>query len=266
MKEKLEVSRHKKINELERNKNKYEGCEKMNIIDIGLILILFMFGIVGWKRGLIKESVSLVGIIIIFVIAFTLKEPVGNFLCKYFPFFHFGGNLKGIISINILIYQLFAFFIIYSLLFSIYAIILKLSGIIQKLINMTLILLLPSKIGGFLVAFVKGYIITFIILLVIMIPLKESPVFRESSLATKIVYNTPILSSSANSITKTVTEVYKLGEQLSKNELTANEANLQTIDIMLKYKIVSPKTVEQLIVLDKLKNINGIDNIIKKYQ
>ena len=42
----------------------------MNILDIAIILILVMSAIVGFKRGAIKEIVSLVGIIIVFVVAF----------------------------------------------------------------------------------------------------------------------------------------------------------------------------------------------------
>ena len=35
---------------------------------------------------------------------------------------------------------------------------------------------------------------------------------------------------------------------------------------MLKYDLVTPKTVEQLVVLDKLKSVQGIDAIIEKHK
>ena len=38
----------------------------INILDVAIILILIMFAIVGFKRGAIKELVSLVGIIAVF--------------------------------------------------------------------------------------------------------------------------------------------------------------------------------------------------------
>ena len=52
----------------------------------------------------------------------------------------------------------------------------------------------------------------------------------------------------------------------SYNEITTNDANLKTVDIMLKYDLVTPKTVEQLVILDKLKGVKGIDAVIAKYK
>lgn len=238
----------------------------MNIIDIVIVLILIMFGIVGFKKGAIKEAVSLVGIILVFIIAWSVKGYVGNFLCKYLPFINFTGNLEGVVTLNILLYQLIGFFVAYSVLFSIYTIILKLSGIFQKLVNMTIILLLPSKLIGFVIAFVEGYIITFVVLLTLMIPLKNSTIFTESKLANKIIYETPVISNSTSSISNSINEIYDLGDKLSNKEISTNDANIKTLDIMLKYKVVSPKTVEQLVVLDKLKNVNGTDEVIAKYK
>ena len=70
----------------------------MNIFDIGIILFIIMSMIVCAKKGLIKSAVSLVGIILVFIIALTFKEQLGNFLCKYLPFFNFSGNLEGLVS------------------------------------------------------------------------------------------------------------------------------------------------------------------------
>ena len=98
----------------------------MTIIDIVVILVLIMFAIVGWKNGVIKEVVSLAGLVLIFVIAYTFKEEIGNTLCKYLPFFNFSGNIEGLVSLNILIYHMFAFVIIFCILYTIYQIVLKL--------------------------------------------------------------------------------------------------------------------------------------------
>lgn len=238
----------------------------MNIFDIAIILILIMFGLVGFKKGAIKEAVSLIGIVLVFFIAFSLKGYVGNFLCKYLPFFQFSGSLKGMVTINILIYQLIAFLIIYSILFSIYTIILKVSGIFQKLVNMTIILLLPSKIIGFLIALIEGYIITFIVLLVLLIPFKDNTLFNESNLVNKIVYESPIISKSTSNISNSIDEIYILTDEVANEKISTNDANLKILDVMLKYKVVTPKTVEQLVVLDKLKAVNGVSDVISKYK
>ena len=135
----------------------------MNILDIIIILLLLASAITGFKRGVIKELVMLVGIVIVYIIAFSLKGILGLLLCKICPFFSF----DGLPSLNIIMYQLIAFIIIASVLFGIYHFILKLTGIIQKVIDLSIILTLPSKILGLAVGFIEGYIILFMILLVL---------------------------------------------------------------------------------------------------
>ena len=238
----------------------------MNILDIVIVLILIMSAIIGFKRGAIKEIVSLVGIIIVFIVAFTFKGVLGNVLCKWLPFFNFAGNLEGVTVLNILLYQLIAFLIIYSLLFSIYMIVMKISGVVQKLVHMTVILWLPSKIIGAVVAFITGYVMVFVVLLALLIPLKDTDMFKESKFANYVVYDTPILAGSAENISRSINEVYTLGEDLSKGDISKNEANLETMDILLKYKIVSPKTAKELVALDKLDGISGLDRVIQKYE
>lgn len=238
----------------------------ISILDIALILILFMFAVGGFRKGAIKEAVSLVGIVAVFVIAFLLKGVLGNLLCKFLPFFDFAGNLEGVTVLNILLYQLVAFIIIYSLLFSVYVIVVKISSGIQKLVNMTIILWIPSKIIGALIAFVTGYIVIFAVLLVLLIPLKDSNLFKDSKVANYIVYDSPILSSSSESISNSINEIYDLSEELSRGKIDKNEANLQTMDILLKYKIVNPKTAKQLVALDKLDGISGLEEVIESYE
>lgn len=238
----------------------------MNILDIAIALVLIMSAIIGFKRGAIKEVVSLVGIIIVFILAFLLKGVLGNVLCKWLPFFNFAGNLEGVTVLNILLYQLIAFLIIYSLLFSVYMIVVKISGIVQKIVHMTVILWLPSKVIGAVVAFITGYVMVFVVLLALLIPLKDTDIFKNSKFANYIVYDTPILASSSENISTSINEIYELGEDLSKGDISKNEANVKTMDILLKYKVVSAETARELVVLDKLDDISGLDKVIEKYE
>lgn len=238
----------------------------MNILDIAIVLVLIMSAIIGFKRGAIKEIVSLVGIIIVFILAFSLKGVLGNVLCKWLPFFNFAGNLEGVTVLNILLYQLIAFLIIYSLLFSVYMIVVKISGIVQKIVHMTIVLWLPSKVIGAVVAFITGYVMVFVVLLALLIPLKDTDIFKNSKFANYIVYDTPILASSSENISTSINEIYELGEDLSKGDISKNEANVKTMDILLKYKVVSAETARELVVLDKLDGISGLDKVIEKYE
>ena len=238
----------------------------MNILDIVIALVLIMSAIIGFKRGAIKEVVSLVGIIIVFILAFSLKGVLGNVLCKWLPFFNFAGNLEGVTVLNILLYQLIVFLIIYSLLFSVYMIVVKISGVVQKLVHMTIILWLPSKVIGAVVAFITGYVMVFVVLLALLIALKDTDIFKNSKFANYIVYDTPILASSSENISTSINEIYELGEDLSKGDISKNEANVKTMDILLKYKVVSAETARELVVLDKLDDISGLDKAIEKYE
>ena len=237
----------------------------LNILDIGIILLLIMFFIVGFKRGVIKELISFVGIIVIFVVSYMFKGVLGNILCTYLPFITFSGVLKGITTINILLYQLIAFIIIFAILLSVYEIVLKLSKIIQKAVDMTIILLIPSKILGGIVSVVKLYIILFAVFLLLMIPLGDNALFNESNIVDFMLYKTPFLTSYTKDIVNPVTEVYELGRKVSKNKLSINEANLKTLDVMLKYDVVDKKTVEKLVELKKLDDIKNIKSVLNKY-
>ena len=240
----------------------------MTAIDIVIILLLVMFGVVGWKQGIIKEAVQLIGMIVILVIAFMFKGELGNIFCKWLPFFNFNVSpVEGMTTLNILLYQVLGFVIIFTVLYAIYTIILKLSGVFQKILDWTLILLIPSKIGGLIIGLLEGYILLFVLLLIITgLPASYTSNFTNSNLVQTIVYNTPILSSASKDVTNSMKDIYVLVDEVAQKKITTNDANLKTVDIMLKYDLVTPKTVEQLVILDKLKGVKGIDAVIAKYK
>ena len=238
----------------------------MSMIDIGIILALIIFPIIGWLRGVIKETVSLVGLIAIFIISYAFKEEIGNVLCKFLPFLPFSGTIKGLVSLNILIYQMVGFISIFSILFIAYQIILLVSGLLQTIIKWTKILDKPSKILGAIVGGVCGYLIIFAVLLVSVVTFQNHDEMKKSFLPKLIVYKTPIISSYTKDISKSVNDIYDLVEDLENEEISINKANLEIIDTMIKYDIVSKKTVEQLVVLDKLKKVKGLDKVLDKYE
>lgn len=238
----------------------------MNVIDIGIILIVIMFLIVGFKNGVIKELASLIGMVLVFGISYIFKGVLGNFLCTICPFIEFNsGPLKGLVTMNILIYQVIAFLLLFVILLSIYELIIGFSKVIQKIINMTIILIIPSKLLGALVGMIKGLIIIYAVLLVLIIPFKNMNLVETSKLSNLVLYHTPIISSVTEDFTTSLREVYKLTNQVSKKKISTNEANKKALDIMLKYKIVSKETVQKLIAEGKLNSIKNIDKVLEKY-
>lgn len=223
------------------------------IIDIGIILILIMFGVVGLKQGIIKAGISLIGLIIIYVISFALKGVVGNLLCKYLPFFDLEGNYHGLTSINILIYQLIGFILIFAILLSVYMIILNLAKILDLAAKLTIVLIIPLKLLGGLLGLIEGYIIVFICLVLLMVPLHNAEMFTESKMVNHIVYNSPLLTKYISPVTDTLQESFEIGEEISKDKITKKKANKKILDIMIKNKIVSKDLVDELIKSGKLK-------------
>ena len=238
----------------------------MNVFDIGIVLVLLMFIIVGFKNGVINELAELIGIIVIFVLSFLLKGIVGSILCTFLPFFDFYGVVQGMSSLNILLYQAIAFILVFSILLTLYLIILKIGKVLEKIVRLTIVLWLPSKLLGGLVSLIKGYIILFVLFVLLLIPFggENYPIINDSKLLNHIVYKSPILSNATSNFTNSIREAYELGVMVSNREITVSEADLKNLDFMLKYGVVDRETVEKLNDMGKLK-INNINSVLNNY-
>ena len=104
-----------------------------NIVDIIIVLVLALWGIYGFKRGFVKQGVMTIGTVLMFIIAFYLKNPVAEFLSLTLPFIKIPG-LLGIEALNILFYQIISFIIVVSILEIVLNLLIRLSGIIETLL------------------------------------------------------------------------------------------------------------------------------------
>lgn len=236
----------------------------LNIIDVIIILLILMFGIIGFKRGVFKELVTTVGTILVIILAFYLKNPLANFLSLNLPFFEFGGIFLGLTSLNIVLYQLISFLIICSLLSIILNILVSISGILEKFLKLTIILSIPSKILGAIVGFVEGFVLIFIALFFINQPAFNIQIVNESKLTPVILNSTPGLSNVIQNFNSAFEDIYELSNKYM-NTSDKNDFNKETIDVLLKYKIVTVDHVSKLVEKDKLK-IVGIDSILNQYR
>ena len=215
----------------------------------------------GLKKGFLKESVVFIGTILVYIISFLLKDKIGLVLCKWFPFFSF----DGLQTLNILVYQLIAFIFIATILFSIATIIFKLTGIIQKLVDITIILTLPSKIFGFIFGILEGYIVMFLILIILAIPLRNVELFKESTVVTKIMYNSPILSKTLGGVPKTIEDILDVTTEIQKTDYNKNKVALDIMKIELDHNIISKEDTLDLIERGKLDKVQGIKSFVKNY-
>lgn len=233
----------------------------MNIFGVIVILLIISSGVMGLKKGFLKESVVFIGTILVYIISFLLKDKIGLVLCKWFPFFSF----DGLQTLNILVYQLIAFIFIATILFSIATIIFKLTGIIQKLVDITIILTLPSKILGFIFGILEGYIVMFLILIILAIPLRNVELFKESTVVTKIMYNSPILSKTLGGVPKTIEDILDVTTEIQKTDYNKNKVALDIMKIELDHNIISKEDTLDLIERGKLDKVQGIKIFVKNY-
>ena len=236
----------------------------MGLVDILIIGFIFIGGIVGWKRGVIKEAVSAIGIVLITVLSFIFKNPLSVILYENLPFFKFGGIFKGVTVLNIALYELVAFLIVFSILMILWRIVVFASSIVQKVIDMTIILGLPSKILGFLIGLVEYYLISFVIIYILVLPIFSVKEVVDSRYANIILEKTPIVSSSFGEKMEFLNEFVSLKEKY-KNTESATQFNYDTLDLFLKYDIINVNSAKKLRQKNKLK-IDGIDNLLKKYE
>ena len=236
----------------------------MGLVDILIIGFIFIGGIVGWKRGVIKEAVSAIGIVLITVLSFIFKNPLSVILYENLPFFKFGGIFKGVTVLNIALYELVAFLIVFSILMILWRIVAFASGIVQKIIDMTIILGLPSKILGFLIGLVEYYLISFVVIYILVLPIFSVKEVVNSRYANIILEKTPIISSSFGEKMGFLNEFVSLKEKY-KNTESATQFNYDTLDLFLKYDIINVNSAKKLREKNKLK-IDGIDNLLKKYE
>lgn len=234
----------------------------MNIVDIVILLFLVLGAVVGFKRGVFTELVSALSFIVSVVLAFLLKNPVSIFLYEHLPFFSFGGIFKGVTVINILLYEVIAFLIMLALFTGLFAIIKFVTKIFERILKLTIILSIPSKLLGIIVGIIHHYIIVFIVLYILSFPIFGFNILNESKLKKGILNNTPILSS----ITKETVKIYDEFETLKdkyKENISVNDFNNEALDLMLKYNVISVESTDKLIELGKIKVDN---NIINKYR
>ena len=236
----------------------------MNIFDIVIIGFILVGAIIGFLNGGIRTLVSAGGIIVVTILSFILKDIIAEVLFKVCPFFNFWGDLKGVTSINIILYEVIAFAVIFGILYGILKIIVLITGIFEKILKATVILSIPSKILGFFVGMLEHFFITFIVLYFVSLPFFNFKLLNESKVKDKILHNTPLLS---NFVKENITINDELTNLIDKykNEENKNKFNLEVLDLMLKYKIVDVATVEKLVEKGKLK-IEFVYSVIDKYR
>lgn len=227
----------------------------LNVIDVVILLFLAMGVVLGFKKGAIQTLATLIGTILIIVLAYYLKNPLSVLMYTYLPFFKLGGIFKGITVVNILIYEAIAFFIILSILSVLLSIILKITGIISKIVDHSIILTLPSKLIGIIVGFLETYVFIFIILFIFSQFSFSNTVLKDSKFTNIILSKTPFTTGFKNSY-KAFNEIRDLDNK--------NNKDYEALKTLLEYEIITPENANKLVENGKI-NIKGSEKLIESY-
>lgn len=234
----------------------------MNIVDYIIIIILVLCALKGFKQGMLPSIINFIGTFLIFIIAFYLKQPISTLMYENLPFLNFAGIFKGVIAVNILFYEVIAYGITILILGIIFGIIKKISVVFDKILNATIVLTLPNKIIGAIVGALEGVLFAFILLCIASMVNTTTEYVNDSKYSGIILNNLPIINSVTGDLTNSFNEVY---DTILHNENDTNKANLETIDILMKNKILSYESANKL-VNDKKLNIKDVDKVIEKYR
>lgn len=232
----------------------------MNIVDIVIVAFLVSGAVIGFVRGFFKQTVMFVGTILTIVLSFVLKNPLSMILYENLPFFKFAG----VTSLNIILYEALAFMICLAVLTMTLSLIIKISNIIEKLLDITILFALPSKILGMVVGFLQSLAILYVALFIVSMPVFNLPFLGESKYAKVVLDKTPIMSKVTNDAIKTFNEI----ATFTKKEINISDiddTNNKIVEIMLKNDAVSIESIELLVKKEKIK-LNNYEELITKYK
>ena len=222
----------------------------VTIVDAFIIIFIILGGIVGFKQGAIKTGTRFIGLFVVIIISFILKDKLMILMYENLPFFNFFGVLKGIEAINILFYQLVSFLIIFAALMFLLKVLLVVTGLVEHLLKMTIFLSIPSKILGLFVGALEYYVYVFIVLFILSMPIFNLNIVKDSNLTNNMLENTPILSNIVNDTVNVYSDVWNI----IKNEEGKDKTEINTLVLatLLDNKLISVESAKTLVSTNKI--------------
>ena len=222
----------------------------VSLVDAIILLFIAMGAVIGFKNGAIKEGTKFIGLFVVIIIAFILKDKLMILFYENLPFFNFFGIIKGIDAINILLYQLLSFLVIFIALMFVLKVLVVITGMVEWFLKMTIFLSIPSKIIGIVVGILEFYVYTFIILYVLNIPIFNLTLINESKVGTIILEKTPILSSFVDDTVTVYSEVWNIIE--NKDDKSNKVINTMVLAALLDNKLITVESAKKLVKSNKI--------------
>lgn len=222
----------------------------LSIIDAIILLVILLGGVIGFKEGVIKRLTSVIGLVVVVILSFMLKNFISVLFYENLPFFNLWGIFKGIQVVNIIFYEVLAFIIVSSVLMLMYRVLLMITGVVEKILKATIILSIPSKILGFFVGLIENYIWVYIGLFILTLPVFNINDIYNSKVAMFIMRETPVLSKYTGKTVGIYQEIYDIID--NKGNKSTEEVNKEALEVMLKYEIITVESTDKLIEKNKI--------------
>ncbi len=224
-----------------------------NILDLLIIFSILFGAVLGFSRGFIKQGVMTIGLVVIIVLSYILKNPVSLYMYEHMPFFSFDMVVKNSTVLNILVYELIAFFLVLSVLELLFVIILRISSILDSLIKITKILEIPSRVLGAIFGAVEFYLIAFIVLFSLSFPTFNfhSRLYNESTIRPIILSKTLFVSNATEKTLDTFDEINKLIKQ--KDDMPVKDFDCKALKIMKEKEFITKDAYKYLYRTGKIR-------------
>ena len=222
----------------------------MNVADIVILIALALGAVAGFKAGVIKKTADFLGTFIIVILAFYLKNDLSVIMYENLPFFNFGGFIKGIEAVNVLIYEMMAFFVVFIALLFVLKVVLLVTGLVEKILKATVILSIPSKLLGIVVGAIEMYVYVFLVLVILTLPIFKIPYVRESQIGNFMLNNTPILSGISEEMIDIYGNVYAIVTE--KDNKTNEELNEEVLTFLIDKQVLSRESARRLVEQNKV--------------
>ena len=228
------------------------GLDDPYVIVVNIIIILFLASEIynGYKNGFLESGIRLLGEIIAIIASYILAKPLGVVLYDHLPFFKFSGLFEGVYALNIILYEVIAFFIVLTVFMIAVKVIVKATGLVQKLLSFIMLFGVPNKILGSLLGLVRGLIILYFAVFALKFGANIFGFTVKESLADDIL-NVPILKQTFGSFVDSLNSISELAHDY-KDVSNKEEFNDKAMDILLKYDIISEKNLDILINSGKI--------------
>ena len=222
----------------------------MNVVDVIIIALLILGGVAGFKAGVIKKLTDFIGMFVVIILAFYLKNYISVIMYENLPFSNFFGLINGIDTLNILLYEVIAFLVIFIALLFVLKVVLMLTGLVEKILKATVILSIPSKLLGIVVGVIEMYVYLFLILVIVSLPIFDSSFLKDSKMNNFILNNTPVLSGVSEEIIDIYGDVYNIID--NRKNKTNEQLNEEILKVLIDKKVVTKESAKKLVDKNKI--------------